>query len=365
MFKRHMQRFCTLTAVLALACTGLAAAQEAPQLLEPAGVMMDTVEAYVGEISRIAVYDAAVVPYVEELFFTVEGEVDEMHVVVGQRVKAGDVLITLNQEAELERMEELQAELEEAHTNGEFEEKLWQVDLKILDAELRALMAQTPHDENAIALKKLEREELQLDMSLERSLRNLQLERLETELEELEEEVQKNMLLAPFDGQIVYVNALQQGSYVGAYTPLLYLADDTRLHVQSPYISGAYLDGCDEMYALVGAERYGLTPAEVDEKEYIAQMLAGETLKSDFSIESPGEELEAGQYAAICLVMQRAEDALIVPSNAVFSDKAGRYLYLIEDGVRVRRDVKVGISTDWETQITEGLEEGDVVYVKD
>ena len=35
------------------------------------------------------------------------------------------------------------------------------------------------------------------------------------------------------------------------------------------------------------------------------------------------------------------------------------------DGQRVRRTVEIGVSTEWLTQITTGLEEGAVVYVAD
>ena len=40
-------------------------------------------------------------------------------------------------------------------------------------------------------------------------------------------------------------------------------------------------------------------------------------------------------------------------------------LYIVENGVRVRRDVETGATTAWEVQIKSGLEEGEIVYVKD
>ena len=358
------QRVCALTAALAL-CVYVPAMAEAPELLEPVGVMMDTVEAYVGDVSRINVYSGSVVPHIEELYFAVEGVVDEMHVVVGQQVKAGETLIVLNQEAEMERAEAIREEMEELQKNGEYEEALWEIDLKIIDTEIRALNAETPRDEKAVELKKLEREEKQLDMTLQKSLRNMQLQRLETELAELEEEMGRNTLTAPCDGCIVYASELQRGDYVGAYSPLLYLADETRLSVKSEFISSTFLTSCRDLYAHIGDKRYEITPVPADDKEYIAKVLAGEELNTYFEIEAEAGELQAGEFAAICLMAQRAENVLLVPTNALFMDASGKYLYVIEDGVRVRRDVKVGVSTDWETQILEGIEEGAVVYVKD
>lgn len=63
------------------------------------GRKSDTAVAYVGEISEITVYDGSVAPYVEELYFPIDGQVSEIYVIVGQTVQAGDPLVALDQEA--------------------------------------------------------------------------------------------------------------------------------------------------------------------------------------------------------------------------------------------------------------------------
>ena len=60
----------------------------APELLEPVGVKLDT-----AVVQRSDVYDAsmvagAVVPYVEEIQFTIDGKFGEFHVAVGDVVEA-------------------------------------------------------------------------------------------------------------------------------------------------------------------------------------------------------------------------------------------------------------------------------------
>ena len=122
------------------------------------------------------------------------------------------------------------------------------------------------------------------------------------------------------------------------------------------------------MYAHIGGEQYEVELIPVDQKEYVSKMLANETLTSQFRIIGPEEaldELEAGQYAVVLLYDGYIPDALLVPSGAVFRDGTGRYVYVDEDGARVRRLVKIGKVTAGVTQILEGLEEGEVVYVKD
>lgn len=362
---RNLRRLVCLLGAFCLLCAAASAEQTAPELLEPAGVQLNAAVAYIGEISKITAYEASVVPYMQEFYFEQEGVVDTMHVVAGQLVKAGEPLITLDTEAEEERIETLRKEIEQLETNGSFDDELASIDLKILDVELRALLAQTPRDENAVALKQLEVEEKQLAIELDRSLRALSLEQLQSELALLEAEIEKNVLYAPFDGRVMYMTSqLQRGSYVSAYSPLIYLADDTQLFVESPYISSITLNSAHAVYALIGSSRYELTPVPLDGREYLSQVLSGEKPMLQFTINQPDDQLSAGQYAAVCVETDYVADALLVPTNCLYSDTT-RYLYVMENGVRVRRDVKTGINTDWYTQITEGLEEGELVYVKE
>ena len=347
-----------------LLCAPCALAEEAPRLVEPAGVQPNAVEAFIGDISSIAVHPASVIPYVEEFFFEQEGVIEEMHVIIGQEVRAGDPLITLDTEAETERLETLRRQLEELETNSVFERDLAEIDLAILEAEWRHLQKQG--DAAVAALKQLDMEEKKLALELAADLNALEKDQLISEIERLEAEIQKNVLYAPFDGRVAYMsNEWRHGDYVSAFTPLIYLADDTRLMVETDYISNSTIDSAHAVYAQVGSTQYAMTPTPVDEKKYMAQVLAGVKLRRQFTFDEPDAELAAGQYAVICVESSYREDVLLVPTNTLYSADRTRYLYVMEDGVRVRRDVKVGVTTDWYTQITEGLQEGELVYVKE
>ena len=95
-------------------------------------------------------------------------------------------------------------------------------------------------------------------------------------------------------------------------------------------------------------------------------VLSGGTPTSRFRFVDPlPEDVAAGDYAAVCLVSKSVPDALLIPANALFRDSSGKYVYVYEaDGeTRVRRSVETGVATDWQVQITDGLEEGEIVYV--
>jgi HlyD family secretion protein len=79
----------------------------------------------------------------------------------------------------------------------------------------------------------------------------------------------------------------------------------------------------------------------------------------------PGMSVRADIYT------QSSAETLAIPVQAVLYDEdtddddEGKeeqpYVFVIQDGKAVRRDVEIGISSDSDQEITEGLEEGELV----
>lgn len=364
-WKNVCRRAGLLIAATALAALYAAQAQEIPELLEPVGVKMDTEAAYIGEMSEINVYDARVTPYTEGFAFEVDGEIDQIHVIIGQEVKAGDILISLDRESEEEREEYLRQEIEVLETNASYAKQIAEIDRRILELELQGLMSEIPANQTAIELKMLDIEQFDLNVAYENDLREKELQRMQNELDVLAEQSGRTVLTAPFDGTVMFLADIEQGSRVGAYAPLVYLADDSRLTIESAYISEVALEHAYRIFAYVEDGMCEIVPAEVDMSENIALMLLGEEIRTPFEIVSSEVELQAGMYVAVCLESNYQEGVLLVPRNALFGDSTGRYLYVVEDGQRTRRNVKVGKQNDLVAQIIEGLAEGEAVYVPD
>lgn len=357
--RRLAAALCT-SAMLLPAC-----AEEIPQLLEPAGVTLATAKVRKGDLSKISVYDGAITPRVESAGFAVDGEIAQINVIVGQQVKQGDVLMELNQERQTERCAQLEDQIAALETEMEYDDALAQIDLRILQLELERLGGQLPRNDQAIALKKLDIEQFELNRSLETELAQLQLTRLRDELDRLRSEAKLAVITAPCDGTVMFLADVQRGDYVSAYSTLVYIADESLLTIESSYISATYLNSAESIYALVGDQRVEIEPIPMDQTEYVSLTLAGESVPSRFTILTGNAEVSAGQYAAVCLAGKTTRDALLIPANALYSGASGKYVYVVENGQRIHREVKVGSTTNWEIQIVEGLEEGELVYVPD
>ena len=175
LYRRTLRALCACALALLTGCGALGQEVSVPELLEPVGVKMDTATAYIGEISDLTYYEASVNPYVEGLSFSVEGVVERVDVILGQQVRAGDVLITLDQDSQNEKLESLRRQIENIEINADFADEIAQIDRRILELELEALMAEDAGNADAIALKKLDIEAFDLDVALEKELRQLEL----------------------------------------------------------------------------------------------------------------------------------------------------------------------------------------------
>ncbi len=84
-------------------------------------------------------------------------------------------------------------------------------------------------------------------------------------------------------------------------------------------------------------------------------------------------ETRSGMSARVDIYTQSAEQTLAVPIQAVRYDEEidgadsdaedQPFVMLFDDGVAVRRDVEIGLSSDSDQEITAGLEEGEMVII--
>ncbi len=70
-----------------------------------------------------------------------------------------------------------------------------------------------------------------------------------------------------------------------------------------------------------------------------------------------------GMDAKLTIYTKKAENALLIPVEAINADREGDFLYVIENGVVVRRSIVCGISSDVYAEVKEGLTEQDEIIL--
>ena len=81
----------------------------------------------------------------------------------------------------------------------------------------------------------------------------------------------------------------------------------------------------------------------------------------EVDIDDPDDDIFLGVEAKASILIGSEKNVLTVPAEAVNTGKDSTFCYVLADGAIARRDVVTGISSDTETEIQEGLEEGDLV----
>ena len=343
-----------LAALLFLSACGREKAMPAPELLEPKGITLDTAVVRRGVIQCTAAYEGLVLPAVRELSFATSGVMTQVNVCAGSRVQAGQLLAALDvsyYEAALASQERYLAYSDENEAIIEREQEI-QIELARLSLEEQR---RSGAGRDALRLAELKIEEQENSLAETRALWALDRAEQVRSIEEMRVLVDSSRLYAPCDGTIVSCNAVD-GGYAMENSAVIWLAEDAELYLSVAAVSAAELSEADEVYASVAGQRVEVE-RRAPREEYVSR-----TGMSAFDVTERGDaDVESGMPVVLFVVSQRVEDALIVPSSAVYYDYS-YYVYKVVDGVQVRQSVQKGVSNDAEVQILSGLEEGDVVY---
>lgn len=81
------------------------------------------------------------------------------------------------------------------------------------------------------------------------------------------------------------------------------------------------------------------------------------------SIDKPDENIFIGVEAKVEIYGDRAEDAVLVPVEAVNTGNDGSFCYVLREDIIEKQPIETGIASDDEIQITSGLGEGDLVVL--
>ena len=362
--KKHAvwKRSCALVLIgfMLLSGCGTCARAEVPELLEPQKAFADTAAVIRAQLDTVSIYDGYIAARAVECAFDVSGTVREICVYNGQYVRAGDLLMRMDTENTQRQIQEMEKQAERLQKLGEYEDEIALINIRIQEAE-----AQKIKDPQALQLARLEIEASMLELEHARELRALQLDRIQSRLSELNELTSRQVLTAPCDGFVRLRQTVQENTYVQAFREVMWVLDTNDLYVSVPQLIASQLLQRARLYALIGDTRYPVIAVEADWTKRIAAALTGQTVYTEFAFTGEVGPLAAGDYAAILAETGREEAVLQVPSGAVYTAGGSAYVYVQTQQGKERRNVKIGRSNGIMTEITEGLAEGETVYVKD
>ncbi len=368
-----------------------AAAVEAPRSVTAVAVRRAT-------LSLSVDYPARIKPRVEIVVSPkIAGRASAVKAVVGQAVRKGDVLFTLESRDYDAQYRQARAALESARANltrtsdSSLGQQVIQAQAAVNQAQVqyddaRDLAERTRklYDSGSIPRQQMDSVEAKYKsagIALASAKENLsliqdksgpqsssvvsaQVEQAQAQADLAESQRENAVITSPLTG-IVSARNVDAGELVSPGVPAFVVIDTSTL-VAETSVSDRMVDRVSKgqkVLVRVGAAGGAAVEGSVDTVgPSVDPRTQGYTVKIVLS--SPGSEIRPGMFASVSLPVEKREAVLVVPNGAILTESGGDYVYTVSGGMVKKKSVTAGIADDTLTEVISGLAEGDTVITE-
>ena len=316
------------------------------------------------------------------------GVVEEVFVEDGHAIQAGSPILRLaNQQFQMDAINreaqllDQQNNLRTTRLSMDQQTNTWKQQLLQLEYDLKQLertyrLNEGLKERDLVAPQEYERSREEYELALERrdllraNIRNdslfrrsqegqidASLELIDDNLAFLRRSLENLAVRAPIDGQLSGLRAeigqtIAQGVRIAQIDVLD--AYKVRARIGEHYVARVG-EGLSGTFSFAGGD-HQLTVAkvypEVSNGEFEADLL--------FTGEAP-DGIRRGQSLQVRLQLSEDMQAVMVPRGAWFQDTGGSWVYVLKDGVAVKRDVELGRQNPDHYEVRSGLQPGDTI----
>ena len=188
-----------------------------------------------------------------------------------------------------------------------------------------------------------------------------QLQQTQGRVDELKVTLGNTNIVSPVDGFVSRRN-LDQGAFAGTNTPLISVVDISTVRLVANLIEKDFRRVQQGAQAVVEVDAF---PGEkfTGEVSRVAPVFdaATRTAAMEIEVPNPGFRLKPGMYARVQLTVDRRDNALTLPRNAVV-DIEGKHGVFTVDGQTARfKEVRTGLQDPERVEVIDGLDEGQKV----
>jgi len=294
----------------------------------------------------------------QSVAFALLGEyVDQLFVKMGDSVTKGQLLGQLELGDLQENIASVEDQLAELELRLSYLEQEYALALRRHGIETQNMNRESAQK----ALRELDEQYDERRQSL-----NDQIMLKELKLKDLRADLTDRQIYAPFSGTVTYVREFEKGHITAYAETAVTIADSTMTLFRAETMNwNAFHEG-DVHEITVGSEVFTL---EVTSEEALGitakEKVEGKKAYVYFKLTEPNLGLEEGDYGTIEIELERRENVLHVPSQAV-KEAGDMFLvyYQREDGMKGYKEVEIGTTISKRTEIISGLEEGEEIIVK-
>ncbi len=218
-----------------------------------------------------------------------------------------------------------------------------------------ALDTATIRDQNARAQSKLSGQSAGFDLKTAQQ----GYERQRLAVADLERRVAELTVRAPVDG-VVGTLSVADRAVVPANAPLMTLVDLSQLEVELA-VPETYAD--DLGIGMTAEVRIGATTANGTLSALSPEVVDNNVLaRVRFAGKQP-EGLRQSQRVSARILIEERADVVMVPRGPFLEAHGGRTIYVVDDGIAVKRSIRVGATSVSSVEILEGLSPGEKVVI--
>ncbi|EFT0415203.1 efflux RND transporter periplasmic adaptor subunit [Campylobacter upsaliensis] len=309
----------------------------------------------------------------------VSGQIIKLYVDVGDRVKQGDLIAQIDKDKQQNDLDITKARLESAKANLESKK----VALSI--ASKQYIREQKLYDKKATSLESLETlKDNYFALKASVAALNAEVIELEITLKNAQKDLDYTIITAPMDGVIINV-AVDEGQTVNANqnTPtLVRIANleqmEVKMEIAEADVSKIKIGTKLEFSLLSNPEKTyeaqiaSIDPADTQISDSNSQQNSSNSSNSTsnaiyyyakFFVDNKNDLLRIGMSIQNEIVVAHAQNVLAVPTYAIKSDRGGYFVEILEKD-RVRKAyVKLGIKDALNTEILDGVSEGENLVI--
>jgi len=308
-------------------------------------------------------------------------KISKANVQVGNTVKKGDVLLTYDtadlklqvKQAEIQYNNAVLQKQDTVNQKSNLDNKIAELDKKIKELE----SSNNPQDKLQVPTLKQQRDAMQavspeklkqLDNSV--ALAKASLDSVQNKYDQV-----KDGVIADFDGVITTVSATE-GSMSSPTVAMIVLQDlnSVKLTVSLNKFDAEKVKAGQEATIKNNNKTYKGSVAFISPSASKPNGLSmgvaaagGSTeanLTADIDILENGNELKVDFGADVDILTGTVTDAIKIPIEALVSEKDDKnFVFINENGIAKKKEIKVGLQSDTEIQVLEGLSENDKIIL--
>ncbi len=190
-----------------------------------------------------------------------------------------------------------------------------------------------------------------------------QLKDLSAQLKEAQLALSRTKIRAPISGRLNEIEA-KIGDWLGVDEPVAQILqlEVVKVRVGIPESDVAAVLDLDEADVIIEA----LGSRKVTGKKIFLSRqptTLARLYDLELIVQNPDGRILPGMFARVELVKEVFDEALVIPIFAVITQGDESFVYIEKNNKAVKRPIRLGILTEWQIQVTSGLNPGDHVIV--